>query len=78
MAKKALTKVAIQSHKGKPTRSSKKALDNQLSCDEVFGDSYLADLKMASDADLENGIAVEPVVENPVCVWQLTPCASRS
>ena len=50
MAKKALTKVAIQSHKGKPTRSSKKALDNQLSCDEVFGDSYLADLKMASDA----------------------------
>ena len=59
-----LTKVAIRSHKSKPARSSKKALDNQLSWDEVFEDSYLADLKMASNADLKNGIEVEPVVEN--------------
>jgi hypothetical protein len=32
--------------------------------DEVFEDSYLTDLKMASDADLNNQIEVEPVVEN--------------
>jgi hypothetical protein len=30
----------------------------------VFEDSYLADFEMASDADLENGIEVEPVVDN--------------
>ena len=60
-----LTKVAVQSHKGNPAKSSKKALDNQLSWDEVFEDSYLADFKMASIADLENGIEVEPRVENP-------------
>jgi hypothetical protein len=40
-------------------------LDNQLSWDEVFEDSYLAEFKMASDADLENGIEVEAGVENP-------------
>jgi hypothetical protein len=59
-----LKKVAIRSHKGKPAKSGKKALDNQLSWDEVFEDSYLADFEMASNADLENGIEVEPVVEN--------------
>ena len=62
--KRKLTKVAIQSHKGNPAKSSKKASDNQLSWDEVFKDSYLADIEMASVADLENGIEVEPVVEN--------------
>jgi hypothetical protein len=40
-------------------------LDNQLSWDEVFEDSYLAEFEMASDADLENGIEVEAGVENP-------------
>ena len=59
-----LTKVAIRSHKGKPTKSSEKALDDQLSWDEVFEDSYLTDFEMASNADLKNGIEVEPVVEN--------------
>ncbi len=63
--KRKLTKNAIRSHKGNPAKSSKKALDNQLSWDEVFEDSYLADFEMASDADLENGIKVEPRVENP-------------
>jgi hypothetical protein len=62
--KRKLTKVAIQSHKGNPTKSSKKALDDQLFWDEVFEDSYLADFEMASDADLETGTEVEPRVEN--------------
>jgi hypothetical protein len=62
--KRKLTKVAIQSHKGNPNKTSKKALDDQLSWDEVFKDSYLADFEMASVADLENGIEVEPRVEN--------------
>ena len=60
-----LTKVAIQSDKGDPAKSSEKALDNQLSWDEVFEDSYLTDFQMASVADLGNGIEVEPRVENP-------------
>ena len=59
-----LTKVAIQSHKGNPDKSSEKASDNQLSWDEVFKDSYLTDIKMASVASLKNGIEVEPRVEN--------------
>ena len=63
--KRKLTKVVVQSHKGNPTKSSKKASDGQLSWDEVFEDSYLADFEMASDADLENGIEVEAGVENP-------------
>ncbi len=63
--KRKLTKVAIQSHKGNPAKSSEKASDNQLSWDEVFEDSYLSDFEMASNADLENGIEVEPRVENP-------------
>jgi hypothetical protein len=58
-----LAKVAIQSHKGTPAKSSKKTLDDQLSWDEVFEDSYLADFKMASDADLKNWTEVEPRVE---------------
>jgi hypothetical protein len=62
--KRKLTKDAIRSHKGNPAKSSKKALDDQLSWDEVFEDSYLADIKMASVADFENGIEVEPGVEN--------------
>ena len=62
--KRKLTKVAIRSHKGNPAKSSKKALGNQLSWDEVFEDSYLADFEMASVADFENGIEVEPRVEN--------------
>jgi hypothetical protein len=60
-----LTNVVVQSHKGNPTKSSEKASDDQLSWDEVFKDSYLADFEMASDADLENGIEVEAGVENP-------------
>jgi hypothetical protein len=64
LKKRKLTNVVFQSHKGKPARSSNKALDNQLSWDEVFEDSYLTNFEMASDADLENGIEVEPVVEN--------------
>ncbi len=60
-----LTKVAIRSHKGNPAKSSKKASDNQLSWDEVFEDFYFADIEMASVADFENGIEVEPRVENP-------------
>jgi hypothetical protein len=60
-----LTKVAVRSHKGNPTKSSEKASDDQLSWDEVFEDSYLAEFKMASDADLKNGIEVEAGVENP-------------
>jgi hypothetical protein len=63
--KRKLAKVAIQSHKGNPAKSSEKALDDKLSWDEVFEDSYLADFEMASDADLENGTEVEPRVENP-------------
>jgi hypothetical protein len=63
--KHTLTKVAVQSHKGNPTKSSKKALDDQLSWDEVYKDSYLAEFEMASDADLKHGIEVEAVVENP-------------
>jgi hypothetical protein len=39
-------------------------LDDQLSWDEVFDDSYLAEFEMASDADLKNGIEVEAGVEN--------------
>jgi hypothetical protein len=60
-----LTKVAVQSYKGNPAKSSKKALDDQLSWDEVFKDSYLADFEMASNADLKIGTEVEPRVENP-------------
>jgi hypothetical protein len=60
-----LTKVAIQSHKGNPAKSSEKDLDDQLSWDEVFEDSYLADFEMASVADLKTGTEVEPRVENP-------------
>ncbi len=56
--------MVVQSHKGNPTKSSKKALDDQLSWDEVFEDSYLVEFEMASDADLENGIEVEAGVEN--------------
>jgi hypothetical protein len=63
--KRKLTKVAIQSHKGNPTKSSEKASGNQLSWDEVSEDSYLADFEMASDADLKIGTEVEPRVENP-------------
>jgi hypothetical protein len=63
--KRKLTKVAIRSHKGNPAKSSEKHSDNQLSWDEVFKDSYLADIEMASVADFENGIEVEPGVENP-------------
>ena len=63
--KRKLTKVAIRSHKGNPTKSSKKASDDQLSWDEVFEYSYLADIEMASVAGFENGIEVEPRVENP-------------
>ena len=59
-----LTNVAFQSHKGKLTRTSEKASDDQLFWDEVFEESYLTDLEMASDADLKNGIEVEPVVDN--------------
>jgi hypothetical protein len=60
-----LAKVAIRSHKGNPAKSSKKTSDDQLSWDEVFEDSYLAEFEMASNADLENGIEVEAGVENP-------------
>ena len=63
--KRKLTKFAVRSHKGNPTKSSEKASDDQLSWDEVFEDSYLAEFEMASDADLENGIEVEAGVENP-------------
>ncbi len=63
--KRKLAKVAIQSHKGNPAKSSEKASDDQLSWDEVFEDSYLAEFEMASDADLENGTEVEAGVENP-------------
>ncbi len=63
--KRKLAKVAIRSHKGNPAKSSKKASDDQLSLDEVFEDSYLADYEMASNADLRNGTEVEPRVENP-------------
>ncbi len=63
--KRKLTKVVVQSHKGNPTKSSKKASVDQLFWDEVFEDSYLAEIEMASDADLENGIEVEAGVENP-------------
>ncbi len=62
--KRKLAKVAIQSHKGNLAKSSKKASNDQLSWDEVFEDSYLADFEMASDADLKNGTEVEPRVEN--------------
>ena len=62
--KRELTNVVIRSHKGNPAKSSKKALDDQLFWDEVFEDSYLADIEMASVADLKNGIEVGPVVEN--------------
>ena len=63
--KRKLTKVAIQSHKGNPAKSSEKALDDRLFWDEVFEDSYLADIEMALVAGFENGIEVEPRVENP-------------
>ncbi len=63
--KRKLTKVAVRSHKCNPTKSSEKASDDQLSWDEVFKDSYLAEFEMASSADLENGIEVEAGVENP-------------
>ncbi len=63
--KRKLTKVAVRSHKGNPTKSSEKASDDQLSWDEVFKDSYLAEFEMASNADLKNGIEVEAGVENP-------------
>jgi hypothetical protein len=63
--KRKLAKVSVQSHKSNPTKSSEKALDDQLSWDEVFEDSYLAEFEMASDADLKNGIEVEAGVENP-------------
>ncbi len=63
--KRKLAKVAIRSHKGNPAKSSEKVSDNQLSWDEVFEDSNLAEFEMASDADLENGIEVEAGVENP-------------
>ena len=63
--KRKLTKVAVRSHKGNPTKSSEKASDNQLSWDEVFEDSYLADFEMASDADLKKGTEFESRVENP-------------
>ena len=62
--KRKLAKVAIQSHKGNPARSSEKASDDQLFWDQVFEDSYLTDFEMASDADFENGTKVEPGVEN--------------
>jgi hypothetical protein len=54
-----LTDVSSQSHKGKPTKSSKKASDDHISLDKVFEDSYLVDLKMASNADLKNRIEVK-------------------
>ena len=60
-----LTGFASQSHKGKPAKSNKKVLDDHLSCDKMFEDSYLADFEMASDADLKHGIEVENEVENP-------------
>ena len=41
------------------------ASDDQLSWDEDFEDSYLAEFEMASDADLKNGTEVEPRVVNP-------------
>ena len=63
--KRKLTKVAIWSPKDNPAKSREKVLDNQLSWDEVFEDSYLADIEMASVTDFENGIEVEPRVENP-------------
>ncbi len=47
------------------TAPQKIHLDDQLSWDEVFKNSYLADFEMACVADLENGIEVEPRVENP-------------
>jgi hypothetical protein len=34
-------------------------LDGKLSWDENFEDAYLADLEIASNADLKNGIQVE-------------------
>jgi hypothetical protein len=76
--KRKLTKVAIQSHKGNPAKSSEKASDDQLSWDEVFEDSYLADFEMASDADLENETEVESRVENLHTFGKLTPRASRT
>jgi hypothetical protein len=36
-----------------------KASDNHLSWDKVFEESYLADLEIASAADLENSIQAE-------------------
>ena len=63
--KRKLTNVASKSHKGKPAKSNKKVLDDHLSCDKMFEDSYLADFEMASDADLKHGIEVENEVENP-------------
>ncbi len=63
--KRKLTSVASQSHKGKPTKSSKKVSDDQLSWDKMFEDSYLADFEMVSDSDLVNGIEIENEKENP-------------
>jgi hypothetical protein len=54
-----LIDVVSQFHKSKPTKSTKKVLGDYLSWDEVFEDAYLADLEMASDVDLKNGIQVE-------------------
>jgi hypothetical protein len=45
LKKRKLTDVASQSHKGKPTKSSRKASDNHLSWDKVFEHSCLANLK---------------------------------
>jgi hypothetical protein len=39
-------------------------VDINLDWDDVFKDAYLANLEIASDADLENRIQVE----KPVCV----------
>jgi hypothetical protein len=75
--KRKLTNVAIRSHKGNPAKSSKKASDDQFSWDKVFEDSYLADIKMASIADLKNGTEVELGVENLFAFGKLTPRASR-
>ena len=51
-----LTDVVAQFLKGKSAKAIKKVADDHLSWDEVFEDAYLADLYMASDADLKNGL----------------------
>ena len=50
--------------KSSPTKHSEKNVDVNLDWDDVFKDAYLANLEIASDADLENRIQVE----KPVCV----------